>query len=79
MLSNSPPIVCIPFERGRPEFVGPVTEKFGPFPTKFGPLLEFDFEKVTAESLPECVVPSYSRVDQVVRCRLFWLYTCVER
>ena len=53
MLSSSPPIVCVPFELGRPEFVGPVTEKFGPVPKNLDPLLGFDFEKVTAESSPE--------------------------
>ena len=85
MLSSSPPIVCVPFELGRPETVGPVTEKFGFFPIQFGPLLGFEFEKVTAESSPEwgkknlCVVPLCSRVVQVVRSHLFWLYACVER
>ena len=53
MLSSSPPIVCVPFELGRPETVGPVTEKFGSCPIKPGPLLGFEFEKVTAESSPE--------------------------
>ncbi len=53
MLPSSPPLVCVPFELGRPETVGPATENFGSFPTKFGPLLGFEFEKVTAESSPE--------------------------